>query len=188
MDVTSENFAEAVARLEAVLPGCAFVAFDEEMTGIHLNASTVPAMCDTAEQRYAKMRRVASEFTLMQVGICVFTAEEGGLVAHPFNFYVCPDAASGARLVMHVRPPAAARARAAAAHARRRTIAAGARRARGRAPQASTAGFHRDNHFDFNKWLYHGVPYLTFEAYERGLTLSRDLALILALLLLLCCL
>ena len=131
MDVTSANFAEAMARLEAVLPGCAFVAFDEEMTGIQLNASTVPAFGDTPEQRYAKMRRVATEFTLMQVGICVFTAEDDAFVAHPFNFYVCPDANSGARLVMHVSPPAAARAAivvaaaAAARHARPRLLRTG---------------------------------------------------------------
>ena len=130
MDVTSANFAEAMARLEAVLPGCAFVAFDEEMTGIQLNASTVPAFGDTPEQRYAKMRRVATEFTLMQVGICVFTAEDDAFVAHPFNFYVCPDSNSGARLVMHVSPPAAARAAIDAAAAA--AAAAAARRARPR--------------------------------------------------------
>ena len=31
--MTSENFSEAAAQLEALLPTCAFYAIDEEMTG-----------------------------------------------------------------------------------------------------------------------------------------------------------
>ena len=38
MEVTKENFADAAARLEELLPSASFVAFDEEMTGIQLNA------------------------------------------------------------------------------------------------------------------------------------------------------
>ena len=57
MDVTSENFSEAAAQLEALLPTCSFYAIDEEMTGIMLSKETAPNMADVCEQRYAKMVR-----------------------------------------------------------------------------------------------------------------------------------
>merc|ERR1711920_411286 len=63
---------------------------------------TQPSFVDTPQQRYDKMVQVASEFTLMQVGLCLFhECAGGGLLARPFNFYVMPGAKSSARLVMH---------------------------------------------------------------------------------------
>jgi hypothetical protein len=78
MDVTRDNFAEAADELEGLLATCKFVAFDEEMTGIRLDHSTEPAWCDTVEERYAKMKRVAEHFLLMQVGICCVLFGDGG--------------------------------------------------------------------------------------------------------------
>jgi len=101
MDVVHENFQEAAAQLEALLPTAAFVAIDAEMTGIILEGMN-PSYADTPQQRYDKMVRVASEFTLMQVGLCLFhEVPGGGLLARPFNFYVMPSAKSSVRLVMH---------------------------------------------------------------------------------------
>ena len=88
--------------------------------GIMLDHSTAPAWGDTVDERYAKMKRVAEHFMLMQVGLCVFHEEDLSpgalplkrlacddaddimpeeprspskrLVARPFNFYVFPSA------------------------------------------------------------------------------------------------
>ena len=88
--------------------------------GIMLDHSTAPAWGDTVQERYAKMKRVAEHFMLMQVGLCVFHEEDLSpgalplkrpacddaddampdeprspskrLVARPFNFYVFPSA------------------------------------------------------------------------------------------------
>ena len=101
MDVTSENFSEAAAQLEALLPTCAFYAIDEEMTGIMLSKETAPNMADVCEARYAKMKRVVREYSLMQVGICLFHEQpDGSLLSRPFNFYVFPGASSRRRIVM----------------------------------------------------------------------------------------
>ena len=95
MDVTSENFSEAAAQLEALLPTCAFYAIDEEMTGIMLSKETAPNMADVCEARYAKMKRVVREYSLMQVGICLFHEQpDGSLLSRPFNFYVFPGASN----------------------------------------------------------------------------------------------
>ena len=132
MEVTNANFAAAADELESLLPTAAFVAIDEEMTGIMLDKSTAPNAGDTVERRYQKMKRVTEEFNLMQVGICLYHREVDGddsrLIARPYNFYVIPDAKSTrARLTMHV----------------------------------STAEFHKTNGMDFNKWLCEGVPFLS---------------------------
>ena len=145
MDVTRDNFAEAADELEGLLATCKFVAFDEEMTGIRLDHSTEPAWCDTVEERYAKMKRVAEHFLLMQVGICVFHEEEVApgpagegappatrLVARPFNFYVFPAPRSKHQLRM----------------------------------TADTAQFHVEHEMDFNKWIKHGVPFMSAEQYD----------------------
>eukprot|EP00966_Prymnesium_polylepis_P078042 1809126-Prymnesium_polylepis.1 len=66
MEVTADNFDDALVRFEASLATCAFVAFDEEMTGIMLDKTTAPAVGDSAEARYLKMKRVTEEFSLMQ--------------------------------------------------------------------------------------------------------------------------
>ena len=104
MEVTKENFAEAASLLEELLPSCAFVAFDLEMTGImdpgHLG--TKPEFSDDVQQRYEKMCRIVGEFAVMQVGVCTFhAAPGGGFVARPFNFYVFPDRQSKTRITMY---------------------------------------------------------------------------------------
>ena len=101
MDVTRENFEAAATLLESLLPTCAFVAIDEEMTGITLDKASKPCLSDSPEARYKKMCRVAEEFMLMQVGICLFHAtDDGGYVARPFNVYVFPAESSPRRMVM----------------------------------------------------------------------------------------
>ena len=101
MNVTADNFDAAATELERLLPSCAFYAIDEEMTGIMLNKETAPSVGDVCERRYAKMRRVVAEYTLMQVGICLFHQQpDGSFVSRPFNFYVFPGAKSRRRLVM----------------------------------------------------------------------------------------
>mmetsp|Transcript_27351 Transcript_27351/g.64259 ORF Transcript_27351/g.64259 Transcript_27351/m.64259 type:complete len:553 (+) Transcript_27351:119-1777(+) len=93
MNVTRENLAEAAAQLEALLPSAAFVAMDEEMTGITLQGQPEQVQ-DLPSRRYAKMRNVASRYSIIQFGICLFheTENGSGYVARPYNFYLFPEA------------------------------------------------------------------------------------------------
>jgi len=90
---TKENFDQAVAELEQLLPSAEFVAFDEEMTGITLPGQP-ERLEDVPAQRYKKMRHVAMKYNIIQFGICLFHAEEDGkrYIARPFNFYLFPEA------------------------------------------------------------------------------------------------
>lgn len=93
MNVTRANFAEAAGQLEALLPSAAFVAIDEEMTGITLPGQP-ELVGDAPARRYLKMRNVASRYSIIQFGVCLFHEREdgGGYFARPFNFYLFPEA------------------------------------------------------------------------------------------------
>ena len=89
-------------RLEALLQTCNFVAIDCEMTGISLDENTRPTIDDTPNSRYQKCSRIASKFSLMQVGVCPFESNgDDGFIASPFTFYVLADTKTGAPLVMY---------------------------------------------------------------------------------------
>ena len=188
MEVTTANFEDGLARLEALLPTCKFIAFDEEMTGIMLDRSTAPNVGDSPEVRYKKMKRVTEEFSLMQVGLCLFHEEESPvhtqeevcidgdaaenaasantrLVATPFNFYTFPDAKAGGRIVMFastVRAPPT-KMHSLPPPAKLWNMQRTYRRHRlfPLRPADLQAAFHRENHMDFNKWINQGVPYLS---------------------------
>jgi poly(A)-specific ribonuclease len=93
MNVTKANFEEAFKQLQELLPTAEFVAFDEEMTGITLPGQP-ERIGDVPAQRYAKMRNVAMKYNIIQFGVCLFHAKEGGdgYVARPYNFYTFPEA------------------------------------------------------------------------------------------------
>lgn len=100
MEVTSDNFEPAMVKLEAALssPQLSFMSFDEEMSGIGfagVSFGEMNALGDRPCDRYAKMRRVASSFGLIQLGLTVWHQVGGELVAHPFNIYVFPVGESG---------------------------------------------------------------------------------------------
>ncbi|CAK8992858.1 Poly(A)-specific ribonuclease PARN (Deadenylating nuclease) (Deadenylation nuclease) (Polyadenylate-specific ribonuclease) (parn-A) [Durusdinium trenchii] len=92
MNVTKNNFNEAAAEIERLLPSVDFVAIDEEMTGISL-PGLEEKIADLPSARFAKMRKVASNFNIIQFGVALFCKEPGRrkYVAHAFNFYAFPE-------------------------------------------------------------------------------------------------
>ncbi|EOD14008.1 hypothetical protein EMIHUDRAFT_246468, partial [Emiliania huxleyi CCMP1516] len=129
-DITRDSFEAAAAALEALLATAEFVAVDAEFTGIKL-PGTVPQDHDSTQARYTKMRRVASEFSLVQLGICTFhrpppggAAAGSALQARPFNFFVRRAAPRGGDKVVL---------------------------------DCSTAEFLRGQGIDFNRWLDHSA-------------------------------
>ena len=72
MHVTKQNFDEVIENIEMYLPTAAFVAIDEEMTGISMDEQSCYSMGDTPAKRYAKMREVASRYNIIQFGMALF--------------------------------------------------------------------------------------------------------------------
>ncbi|KAJ2704445.1 hypothetical protein H4R19_005235 [Coemansia spiralis] len=143
MDVTRDNFAAALAQFKAAVGSCDFVAMDMEMTGLYESREHQPnARQDTQDERYAKLRRSVEAYTVVQVGICLFTwvaeGDAGFYEARPFAFNVFPGANAGSVLSdVHF------------------------------GCKSSALEFLARNSFDFNKWVYQGVRYLRADDAER---------------------
>jgi poly(A)-specific ribonuclease len=144
--ITRATFELAAAALAELLPTAEFVAVDCEMTGIHL-AGSQPSQRDTTQERYDKMRRVATAYSLIQVGICTFHRDPSGagggarpLVARPFNFSVLPSMAGGPRRLLL---------------------------------DLSACSFLRGNRMDFNAWIDGGVPFLSEAEVEEAAAALR---------------
>ncbi|PIA17318.1 ribonuclease CAF1 [Coemansia reversa NRRL 1564] len=145
MDVTKDNFEKALKEFEAAIAESDFAAIDMEMTGLYESKEHQPSHLDTLDERYAKLKRSVELYGVIQVGICLFTwtangtGDTGGYYeARPFNFNVFPGSSAGGIAVdTHF------------------------------GCKSSAFEFLARNAFDFNKWVYQGVPYLRTEDAER---------------------
>jgi hypothetical protein len=94
MDVTRNNFSEALPAFSAALSECNFVSIDLEMTGIshpkdHFHSK------EKVDDRFQSLRRTATMFAPIQIGVCTFKEIEQmdgrvEVVAHPFQFNCIP--------------------------------------------------------------------------------------------------
>ncbi|KAJ1894815.1 hypothetical protein LPJ66_004962 [Kickxella alabastrina] len=141
MDVTRDNFAKALEEFKQAIGGCDFVAIDMEMTGLYETKKLQPSRLDTANERYSKLKRSVESYGVIQVGICLFTwvdtqdENSGGFYeARPFNFNVFPcTSVSGIPVEAHF------------------------------GCKNTAFEFLARNSFDFNKWVYSGIPYMRSE-------------------------
>ncbi|KAG0039485.1 hypothetical protein BGZ82_007995 [Podila clonocystis] len=133
MEIIKDNFEASLPMLKKAIEECDFVAMDTEMTGLALPVN-VPKNQDSLSTRYQKVSTSAGSFLVIQLGICTFTwrDEIGGYEARPFNFPCFPSSADEAK--------------------------AGERFFK---CQSTSLEFLIKNGFDFNKWILHGIPYLT---------------------------
>lgn len=101
MDVQKNNFAEASEVFRIGLESCQLIALDLEFTGVR---GRPESFIDSAEDRYSGLRRVASTFKIIQVGLCTFTQGPSGWEARPFNFFVFPSEVPGfnQRIILEV--------------------------------------------------------------------------------------
>jgi hypothetical protein len=96
-DVTKLNFLEQSNDLIARLPNAAWIAVDEEMTGINLPNTKRPSKDDTPANRYPTLKQVSERYSIIQLGICLF--EEAGTTTSPegvetMKFHVVRNAIS----------------------------------------------------------------------------------------------
>ena len=101
MDVQKSNFTESVETFQNSLSHCEFIALDLEFTGVRGRPETYIDMC---EDRYSSLRRIASTFKIIQVGLSCFIRTDSSWEAHPYNFYVFPSEVPGfnQRLVLEI--------------------------------------------------------------------------------------
>ena len=101
MDVQKNNFLEALEVFRESIGQCSAVALDLEFSGVR---GRPELYIDSIEDRYSGLRRVASTYKIIQVGLCTFTRLENSWEARPFNFFVFPAEVPGfnQRIILEV--------------------------------------------------------------------------------------
>jgi hypothetical protein len=73
MEITAKNFEEKLPLIESSIDEAVFVSIDGEFTGLSCKENAFAAL-DTAEERYIKAQRTASQFMLIQVDTLRFNS------------------------------------------------------------------------------------------------------------------
>ena len=151
MEVTKDNFAEALPVIREALEGASFYAFDCEMTGLFVSENRnglaegkPPAYLHDVEDRYEELLQSSSAFVINQFGLSVFAWDEvlQSYAAKTFNFYTFP------RPFEEYAP---------------RFLS-----------EAGSLQFLSEHKFDFNKWIYHGIPYMPGSLRDKKLRSLAD--------------
>ncbi|KAJ2788737.1 hypothetical protein GGI18_002789, partial [Coemansia linderi] len=146
MDVTRDNFDHALAEFRLAISSCDFAAIDMEMTGLYADRARQPSHLDTKNERYHKLLQSVESYAVIQVGICLFSwvdskpdePKDGYYEARPFNFNVFPcTSVGGFPIESHF------------------------------GCKNTAFEFLARNSFDFNKWVYQGIPFLNADQAER---------------------
>eukprot|EP01086_Lenisia_limosa_P002837 TRINITY_DN16904_c0_g1_i1.p1 TRINITY_DN16904_c0_g1~~TRINITY_DN16904_c0_g1_i1.p1 ORF type:complete len:543 (+),score=132.44 TRINITY_DN16904_c0_g1_i1:44-1672(+) len=137
MEVTKANFESSFELFRTTLQNknAVAVAFDFEMSGLHKIKSKETCV-DDPQFRYEKACMGASDFGVLQLGICVaIKTEENKFDLAPFNIYCFPEDRKGILNQTFV-------------------------------VQASALEFLSKHNFDFNKCFKEGVPFLRCDQEE----------------------
>ncbi|KAJ1973063.1 hypothetical protein H4R35_004320 [Dimargaris xerosporica] len=147
MDIHRSDFEAEFPAIKRAIQQADFVALDTELSGLHTSTSDRPHSLDDPAMRYQKLRDTVASFEIVQIGIAIFTwnpqpfsfsdqlehARRNGVYeVKAFNFYLFPTTLNGR-----------------------------AQRDRCFMVQNSAFDFLSRSNFDFNKWVFQGVPYMT---------------------------
>jgi len=131
VNVTKRNFLEQSNDLISNLPRAAFVAIDEEMTGISIPNIPRPPKDDTPVERYKTLKQIPERYSIIQFGIALFLPNnhrDDGFDVKRYNFYLFPNSSSNVKEVT-LNP--------------------------------SSIEFLQEHGMNFNLWTKEGIPYCT---------------------------
>ncbi|KAI9257421.1 ribonuclease H-like domain-containing protein [Sporodiniella umbellata] len=134
MEIPRQQFSEKLSEIEKAIKECDVIAIDTELSGLH--RPTTSKRLYSLEDRYIEYKEATERFIIIQFGFCAFKwdAPSGRYIAKPFNFNIFPTSIMG-----NAQPN------------------------RVFMTQAQAFDFLVRQTFDFNKWVYQGIPYLTKE-------------------------
>ncbi|OWF52139.1 poly(A)-specific ribonuclease PNLDC1-like [Mizuhopecten yessoensis] len=129
VEVLKSTFEDYLPLIERSIKSADFIAIDTEFTGLVKSAKERTNLFDTSEERYQKLKKSMSQFTISQLGISTFKRQDkNSYSATTFNFYLYPSSFGPVDVRFLV--------------------------------QASSLQFLCKYDFDFNKFVYEGIPYL----------------------------
>ncbi|XP_045122317.1 LOW QUALITY PROTEIN: pre-piRNA 3'-exonuclease trimmer-like [Portunus trituberculatus] len=145
VDVTSTNFSSVLPLIVEEARSCSFLALDTEFTGLLADSAFRNNLFDDGPQRYHKLSANLRRFSVVQLGLALFTG--------------VPDqnAYSVTSYNFYLRPHSCGSSDP--------IIAC----------QTSSLEFLQKYNFDFNKWLYEGVPYMNRDEIDDLRTELTDL-------------
>lgn len=129
-EITRNNFEDKYSEVVNKLKSAVFIAVDNEFTGLLSDLDLKPSLFDTGSERYDKLRLSIEQFVVMEVGITTFQ-----FIEEKYKYVAN-------RYTFYVYP-----------------------RSFGSVDtkfmcQASSLEFLCQHNFDFNKFVYGGIPYL----------------------------
>ncbi|KAI8377183.1 ribonuclease H-like domain-containing protein [Choanephora cucurbitarum] len=144
MEITRQQFSQKLSAVQKAIKECDFMAIDTELSGLHRPPTSIRLY--NMKDRYQEYKEATERFIIIQFGLCTFQWDEpsGRYIAKPFNFYIFPTSITG--------------------HIQTNRIFM---------TQAQAFDFLTKQSFDFNKWVYQGIPYMTRaeeEAYVSAAT------------------
>ena len=151
MEVTRDNFEETLPAIREALEGASFYAFDCEMTGLFVSENRnglaegkPPAYLHDVEDRYEELVESSSAFVINQFGLSAFAWDEGRGSYEAKTF----NFYTFPRPFEDYAP---------------RFLS-----------EAGSLQFLSEHNFDFNKWIYHGIPYMPGSLRDRKLKALAD--------------
>ncbi|KAF9421898.1 hypothetical protein HW555_002338 [Spodoptera exigua] len=131
MEITSRNFDDEFENIKRDINNACFVAFDAEFNAILSGDNFKNRLFDTNEDRYNLIKKEAGQLIMTQVGLTIFEYQKDR------------DTYMAKSYTFYLCPQSFADIDQCFIF------------------QASTLKFLRTHHFDFNKFIYGGVPYLS---------------------------
>ncbi|KAK7871876.1 hypothetical protein R5R35_006456 [Gryllus longicercus] len=132
-ELLRSNFDERYSEVEAILKSAAFIAIDCEFSGLLSSPEHKSSLFDAGWERYVNLKNNVQEFMIMQVGMTAFAYDREGQKYTAYSFSI------------PIFP---------------RTCSSVDRKF---LCQASSFEFLCHYNFDFNKVVYEGVPFLSYE-------------------------
>ncbi|CAO3613665.1 unnamed protein product [Cunninghamella blakesleeana] len=138
MEISRQDFVRKLPTVKAAIDECDFMAIDTELSGLHRPINK--KRFDTLENRYKEYKEATEKFVIIQFGLCTFKWDNpsGRYIAKAFNFYIFPTSMTGRSQTNRIFQV-----------------------------QAQAFDFLSKQAFDFNKWIYQGIPYLTVVEEEK---------------------
>ncbi|KAI9295433.1 CAF1-domain-containing protein [Neoconidiobolus thromboides FSU 785] len=90
LELTRENFKSHYNNLKTILSNCDFFAIDLEFTGVTLPNNRYLNL-ESNELRYQKLKKIATCYQPIQVGLCTFHQVNNTIEAIPVTIYLFPD-------------------------------------------------------------------------------------------------
>ena len=175
VNVTKSNFIAESNDLLSRLPSAAFVAIDEEMTGITLPNSARPSKDHTPSQRYQHLKAVPEKYSIIQLGICLFHQHPDYLESTRRGL-PCPEfvAVSANEKLLSTLPDLTDNVHSFSSLQRRYNFymfpPADNRITREVVLNPSSVSFLNQHNMNFDLWSRQGIPYVTKDVADKLLS------------------